>query len=184
MTICISAGHHPEKPGASIDGFVEHAEAVIWRDLLVGVIPGAISVPVGVLRRKVEFINTIKPDLAVEIHFNDAWLDRNGDGLVQEDEHLGRGSETLYYPGSFRGRAVAEAIQAELGKVFGPDRGAKEGWYRMNPKFGPDYFLARTKCTALIIEPEFVANAETIKHYRASGVAAVARGIIGAIASL
>lgn len=184
--ILISAGHHPAAPGVKNGDFVEHPEAVVWRDVL-GQILGeeAVIVPTGYLRDKVAFINRHDPDLAVEIHFNAyaRWEDADADGVVDEGEliQLGRGSETLYYPGSSKGRKTAEAIQQELARVFPPNRGAKEGWYRTDPKFGPDFFLAKTRCPSVIIEPEFVANAEKIRHHRSSGCAAIARGIINAL---
>ena len=184
VKILVSAGHYPARPGARMGDFVEHFEAVTWRDLLVAELGDiAAPVPVGVLREKVAHINAAGATLAVEIHFNDAWRDRNGDGTVDDGEHVGRGSETLYYPGSDEGLALAEAVQAELSAVFPPNRGAKEGWYRMDPKFGPDFFLAKTRCPSVIIEPEFVANAETIRSNRSSGIAVVARAIRGYLAS-
>lgn len=184
--ILISAGHHPDKPGATMGDFVEHAEAVIWCERIYAILHAGqdvtvARVPVGVLREKVEYINRVRPLLAVEIHFNDAWIDRNGDGVVQDGERVGRGCETLYAPGSARGRLAAELIQHELARVFPPDRGVKEGWYRMDPKFGPNFFLARTTCPAVIIEPEFVANAQTIRDRREDGSAAIAGAIISIV---
>lgn len=163
--ILISAGHYPERPGASYGAFSEHTEAVIWRDILVDMI-GGVAVPSGVLRDKVAFINSKNPDIAIEIHFNDA--------VGALGEHVGKGSETLYYPGSTEGLRLSNLVQSELSNVFGPDRGAKEGWYRMEKKYGPDFFLSRTSCVSLIIEPEFVVNAEKIRANRESGCRAIA----------
>lgn len=187
MDVLISAGHYPEKPGAMMGGFIEHDEAVIWQQLILRELAGqveAASVPVGVLREKVDFINRIAPKLAVEVHFNDAWVDRNEDGEVQDSEHVGRGSESLFMPGSRRGELATSIIQQELAAVFKPDRGIKEGWYRMDPKHGPDFFLARTICPAVIIEPEFIGNAETIRNNRQAGCSAIASGILLALRAL
>jgi len=163
--ILISAGHYKEKPGSSYGDFAEHQEAVIWRDILVDMLDGD-PVPAGILRNKVEFINSAKPDLAIEIHFNDA--------INSSGERIGEGSETLYYPGSIKGLRIANLVQSELSKIFGPNRGAKEGWYRMDKRYGPDFFLARTSCVSIIIEPEFVVNAEKIRANRESGCRAIA----------
>ncbi|MCK5601799.1 hypothetical protein KAR91_08025, partial [Candidatus Pacearchaeota archaeon] len=67
------------------------------------------------------------------------------------------------------GKQLATHIQEKLSLVYAPNRGAKEGWYRMNKKNGPDFFLKRTACTSIIIEPEFVHNAEKIREGREAG---------------
>jgi len=185
--IAISAGHYPAAPGAKNGNFSEHHEAIIWRDMLGEILgPRALIVPTGFLRDKVAFINRHAVDLAVEIHFNAyaRWEDVDGDGEIDAGEliQMGRGSETLYFPGSAAGERIAWAVQQELAEVFPPNRGAKLGWYRMDPKFGPDFFLEKTRCPSVIIEPEFVANAEKIRHNRSSGCAAIARGILAALA--
>lgn len=158
--IFVSAGHYPSAPGAKWERFIEHDEAVIWADMLEALIDNAMLVPTGVLREKVGFINEriINGDIAIEIHFNAARDD--------EGNPVGRGCETLYYPGSDRGKLLAETCQEVLSKYFPPDRGAKEGWYRMNKKNGPDFFLAKTRCPAIIIEPEFVHHSDLIKEHR------------------
>jgi hypothetical protein len=53
-------------------------------------------------------------------------------------------------------------MQEALGHLLPPNRGAKEGWYQMNPAKGPDIFLAKSRCTAIIIEPEFIDNIQKI----------------------
>ena len=45
------------------------------------------------------------------------------------------------------------------------NRGAKEGWYRMDPNNGPDAFLAKTKCPAIIVEPFFLDSSEERAKY-------------------
>jgi N-acetylmuramoyl-L-alanine amidase len=160
--IFISAGHYPAHPGATHERFIEHDEAVVWRNLLIDkLIPlEVMSVPSEVLRSKVDFINARlqNGDLALEIHFNSA--------LDKEGNHVGRGCETLYYPGSKKGKEFAEACQIALAEVFPPDRGVKEGWYRMDPTRGADFFLEKTKCPAVIIEPEFVHHSNIIQDNR------------------
>ncbi len=173
--ICLSAGHHPTKPGACFGAFCEHDEAVRWVDIVCQIIgDDAIRVPPGVLKDKVEFINARLPLLAVEIHFNAA-VDADGNSV-------GQGCETLYYPNSEIGKDYAGIIQRHLAPVFPPDRGIKEGWYRMDPKRGPDYFLRKTRCPAIIVEPEFIHHRDTISQHRLAGCQALAealREIIG-----
>jgi len=169
--IFVSIGHHPYSKGAAFEDFNEFDEAKQWAPLLCNALGSmAMQVPVGVLREKVHFINEhavgAGDHLALEIHFN------------SDPAQAGRGSETLYYPGSERGRHVAEEVQQNLSRVFGPNRGAKEGWYRMDRSKGPDYFLARTACPAIIVEPEFVHNAEKIVEGRDAGCAAIAQVLV------
>lgn len=192
--ICVSAGHHPENPGACFADFCEHAEALKWAKAItdeINFISGddiACIVPVGVLKDKVKFINDINPLLAIEIHFNSfkVWEDANKDGLVSSGElrNAGLGSETLYYPGSKKGEATARRIQSILGLICEPNRGIKEGWYRMNKDNGPDYFLARTKCTSLIIEPDFIHREYEIKNTRDEACRGIAHSITTGIERL
>jgi hypothetical protein len=70
-----------------------------------------------------------------------------------------------------------------------PDRGAKEGWYKMDRPgvidfYGdedgdemPDYFLRKTNCPALILEPEFIQQYGHIKNSRKVGTQAIAAAI-------
>ena len=182
--ILVSAGHHPTKPGACYQGFCEHDEALRWARDICEILTDehALMVPPSTLKEKVSFINARKCDLAVEIHFNSAkqWVDLDNDGLVDEGEdvHVGRGSETLYYPSSVRGKAAARIVQHALASVFEPDRGIKEGWYRLNPKYGADYFLRKTKCTALILEPEFIHRKHLIIGKRGDACFAIADALL------
>jgi|SRR5210317_1096777 len=159
--IFISAGHYPAAPGARYGRFIEHDEAIIWAERIADKLGGnGTLVPTGYLREKVDFINKriMNGDVAVEIHFNAA-KDSSGN-------NVGRGSETLYYPGSVKGKLLAEACQSALAAHYPPDRGVKEGWYRMDPERGPDFFLAKTACPAVILEPEFVHRNELIHEFR------------------
>lgn len=171
--IFISPGHHQSSKGASYGDFTEFDEAVLWQIKLMDLLTRerAIAVPPGRLRDKVDFINLKMtefpgPHVAIEIHFNMVWIDFNEDGKVDPNEYVGDGSETLYYPQSDYGKELATRIQERLSMVFPPNRGAKEGWYQMNPKNKPDYFLAKTNCPALIIEPEFVHHKDKIIEAR------------------
>lgn len=169
--LLISAGHRPEAQGASYMGFSEWPEAMKWATEIVNLMPReSLLVPTGHLREKVKFINEHAPLLAVEIHFNSA-VNRAG-------KHVGEGSESLYCPGSKKGKRLAEDIQKHLSPLFKPDRGAKEGWYQMNPANGPDFFLKATICPAVIIEPEFIQHKEKITENRTDGCRAIVNAIM------
>lgn len=187
--ILISAGHHESAQGASYTNnghtVTEYILATKWADLIASILGGkCLRVPNGTLRQKVTFINERmdKHAIAAEIHFNSykKWKDLNGNGIVDTGEliALGRGSETLYLPKSITGRRAGEIMQHALSQVFKPDRGVKEGYYQMNPKKGPDYFLAQTNCTSLIIEPEFIDNIEKINQGMHAGCHSIASALL------
>lgn len=168
--ILVSAGHRPEARGACYQTFCEWNEAMLWASRIVQILNHeALLVPTGHLRQKVEFINARRPAVAIEIHFNSA-VDRGGN-------HIGEGCETLYMPGSARGRALAEHVHAAYAPLFPPDRGIKEGWYRMDPANGPDYFLRATSCPALILEPDFIHRQSDIQGNRVAACEAIAHAL-------
>jgi len=167
MSLFLSAGHYSLAPGAAWKGFVEHTEAVLWVQELAKRLPKAIVVPPMELSSKIRFINQrhdpkIKPTLALEIHFN-------------AGNPAARGCETLFSPGSRYGKALAEDIQPILAQFFGPDRGVKPGWFQQDPRKGPLAFLTGTWPTALILEPEYIYNAEAIRANRSACCEALAR---------
>lgn len=190
--IALSAGHYPEKPGAcwppDSARWCEHDLAAHWVDQVALILRQQVAVqivPSGWLGDKVRFINGLKDcKLAAEIHFN------------SNPSAKARGSETLFYPGSARGRIAAEQVQRFLGVVFPPDRGAKPGWYRMDAPGHVDYagdvegdekvdyFLAKTVPVALIVEPEFIFNIKTLQDLELSGCRALAEGLLAAYEQL
>lgn len=149
MKVAISIGHNPQRQGATIFGQIsEYGEtaAVVGQCIKHFTRAGheCHIVGTGPLEYKVEEANRLNADIAVEVHLNAA----NG---------RASGCETLYCPGSEEGKLLAESIQRYLADAVGNrDRGAKEGWYRMNRDNGPDYFLEQTNCPAVIVEPYFI----------------------------
>lgn len=165
----LSAGHSPRAPGASWKGFVEHTEAARWVAELSRRLPSAYVVPSGTLESKVAYINARSPKvaLAVEVHFN------------ASPSNSGRGCETLYAPGSRRGALVAEEINNALAEHFFPNRGIKPGWFQQNPSQPALYFLRATKPTAIIIEPEFIYHADSIREKQSACCASLAKILRG-----
>jgi hypothetical protein len=166
MKIAVSAGHNPTAPGAVWGTYVEHTKAVEWQRLLLTYLAArgvsVFTVPTGGLAKKIADINAAQCDLAVEVHFN------------SDPAHHGTGSETLYCPGSSKGEELADAVQRAISPFCAPNRGAKPGWYRMDLPGHEDYkgdvdgdevkdaFLAKTNCTALILEPYFIHEGDKI----------------------
>jgi len=180
--IFISAGHYPSRPGAGHNNFYEHDEAVLWsRDIFDALFnladtdePIAFEVPTGVLKDKVSYINhrAVANSIAVEIHFNAA-VDAAGN-------NIGRGCESLYFPGSETGKEVATRLNDALAVDFAPNRGVKEGWYRMDKRRGADFFLEKTSCPAVILEPEFIQHREKIQLHRQATCERLAEALIKA----
>jgi len=180
--ILVSAGHHAMAQGATADGRTEWPEATRWQMNILQILAHrAGPVPTGLLRDKVAFINSVRPAIAVEIHFNSA---------IKDGVHVGRGCETLYTPGDHRSKEAAELVQAQLAPLFPPSRGTKEGWYRMDrPGIvdyhgdvdgdeHPDYFLDKTECPAIIIEPEFIHRWDAIYTGMGRGCLAISNALI------
>ncbi len=180
--IGLSNAHYPAAAGAHSNGFYEHQESIIWTSIvrkhLLDKGYTVVVAPIGRLPQKVRWLNKQKPVVAVEIHFNGS-----------SNPHV-NGCETLYHPNSRKGRELALRTHFELAKVMdNNNRGVKEGWYRMDAPgridyIGdvdgdehPDYFLARTNCPAIIIEPEFISNVRNITVKRWEASAAIAKGI-------
>jgi len=173
LKVALSAGHNPNAKGASNgEGFNEYDEAIKWVDELAGLFRATneveiVLVPTGSLTSKINFINQqVGLKLAIEIHFNSCANARV------------KGSETLFCPGSRKGRRAANILQPAIAAIMPPNRGIKEGWYKMDRPGIEDYagdvdgdeninaFLLRTKCPALILEPEFIQNKSTIEANR------------------
>jgi hypothetical protein len=187
--ILISAGHNEKAKGAAHKGFSEFPETLNWAMLIHYYLQerGMASqvVPPGGLSGKVRYINeahkTIGVSIAAEVHFN-----ANGRG----------GSETLYCPGSIKGQAISNIVQAQMASLFPPDRGSKEGWYQMDlPGIVDypgdvdgdeilDYFLRKTHCPAIILEPEFVCNFDLIETKREEACRLIADALITARESI
>ena len=176
--IYVSVGHHQDKPGVCCNGFSEHEEAKKWVSLIANNLGhDGMVVPIGVLKDKVRFINSREPsdnDIAIEIHFN---------ADMKDGVHIGEGSETLYYPGSKRGEEIAGKVQFQLSKIMEPDRGIKEGWYQKNKDKGPDFFLTRTKCSAIIIEPDFIHRRAEIESNRGKACESIASTLLSIISA-
>lgn len=167
----LAAGHYPAEPGAGFEGFFEHDEADRWLALVASAMPShnVEFVPTGTLSTKTRWINArAQPgDFAVELHFN------SYEGNPMIDDRGPNGCVVLYQPGSTRGKRLAEIMLAHLAGVFPPARGVDEGWYRGDQSRGTYWFLAKTVCPAVILEPEFINHRTLIQSSRSAGCAAI-----------
>lgn len=185
----LSVAHFPAKVGADFCGFNEHNESKVWVMLVEAALKKlgveVVVPPIGGLRSKVDWLNKRHPTVAVEIHFN---------GSVNPDV---AGCETLYYPNSKKGAVFASTVHTAYRRsMANKDRGVKEGWYRMDRPMivdyvgdvdgdeMPDYFLKKTNCPALILEPDFIAQVNNIASKRFIACDKIARGILNYLETL
>lgn len=191
-TILLSAGHHPYKTGASWNGIREYDVTERWVNEIIKYLESknvkVIRIPTGSLTGKVNTVNKHarnEPSVAVELHFNSA-----GKTYVQ-------GNETLHYPYSESGKQLAtaynSAFMGRARKFVVKDRGVKEGWYRMDRPgivdfYGdedgdemPDYWLRKTVCTSLILEPCFMCQLPDIGDDWVQVAHAVADSLVDAL---
>ena len=169
--IFLAAGHYPAKPGACYKGYCEHDEAVLWTESFQELLgERVVVIPPGTLQTKADYINArVQPgDVAIEIHFN---------SFVKAGEHVGKGCVTLFYPGSSNGMALADVCQSAMASCFEPSRGCKEGWYRGKQERGAYFFLEKTRCPAVILEPQFIHLKESIVSNRAGCCFALATAL-------
>ncbi|RLA43134.1 MAG: hypothetical protein DRR06_12855 [Gammaproteobacteria bacterium] len=168
--IALSIAHNPTAAGADYHGFNEHNESVVWTWLVKSHLEelgySVVIAPVGGLKQKVAYINKMVACVAIEIHFNGSSNPRVN------------GCETLYCPGSTNGKRFADTVQTAYAIFMGnKNRGIKEGWYKMEVGGVADYFLRKTKCPALILEPEFISQIHNITSKRFIASNKIADGI-------
>lgn len=148
VPVFVAAGHYPSSPGVVNGNFnlIEHLEAAKVVNELMKIDRGGFeykAIKPAPLSEKVGFVNTqdviFDHAVAIEVHFN------SNEGAA------GQGIETLYYPGSKAGMALATCLHDRLCDAlpFFP-RGIKER--------GDLYFLRKTTPPAVIIEVLFLNN--------------------------
>lgn len=202
MKIVICPGHYPERPGAvnKKHGLNEHQEATkVVHELhkLLETSGHEVFIRTGRLSYKVREINRLRPDLALDIHFN-----ADADHLDPEDLNDDRGTGCMVMfcpkaksyedpePPSERQKqasTMSEIISNTLGVK---DHGARPGWYwgSLDSKGYPkkkDYFLTHTICPAFIPEPLYIDNNRDCEEWLLSNKHdVIARGISEAIETI
>lgn len=182
--VVLSVAHCKNAPGACWKGLEEYSQSEKWslavstllsqKGILCRLIYGTS------LNDKIQQVNKVEEDivLAMEIHFNAC----GGCGAS--------GTETLYYPGSTKGKQYAQIFQDHLCQGLSTlDRGIKEGWLKGDEPDKVDYpgdvpgdevmagFLKFTKCTALILEPEFIEQTDKMNQHAVTGPQAIADAV-------
>jgi len=143
--IVLIAGHSIEKPGAIVKGIKEYSLSKV----IVDAITFAGDLPVKVhtfnikrLLAKIDMVNRINPDLAIELHWNAC----NNNNV--------KGSEVFHYPTSKIGKKCAEEYCSIFEQVSGvKTRGAKPD---NQSQYDSLAWCRKTKCPAILIENEFL----------------------------
>jgi N-acetylmuramoyl-L-alanine amidase len=153
MIVAIGAGHTPKSPGVKYKNIIEYTENLkVTTRIQIELSRKHIEFHdfKGSLRQKVDYINLVKPDVAIEIHHNYHW-----------DSDI-RGTELIYHPTSQKGKLLAEKImRAFFAYPDSWDRiSLREGYYRYDKSKGFYYFTSHTKMPAIILECVYVSNPE------------------------
>lgn len=173
MKICIDPGHGGDDPGAPGGGDLTEATAnIIVAERLVGVLHArghdvSITRESGEtcgLRRRAELANFHGADCFLSIHCN------------SHENPNAHGAEALYYPGSERGRYLADCVLSSWVLASGlRDRGSK-------PR-GDLAVLRHTNMPAALLELGFLSNENDERLWdRANDDPTLANKLISAIA--
>lgn len=108
------------------------------------------------LSQKIKDINTLRPNLAIEVHLNSSWKKRAS------------GTEVLYYPNdkSDEDELISSVFQNNILKEIG-EGGGIEVRNRGTKQAKGKRFLKKTTCPAFITESEFISNdsvADRLRH--------------------
>lgn len=171
MRVAIDTGHNPPEDLGAISvehklcEYIEAHEIVSHANRLLYA-QGIELVNFGeTLKRKVKLVNKARPNIAIEVHLNSS------------NSEKARGALCMYYPQK-RSRDLARFIlqgikDATLAPILGsslPTRGAYIGHYRLDPSKAILYFLRKTKCPAVVVEPLFISNKEDADLLRKSRI--------------
>lgn len=188
MRLVICAGHNETHYGVKKNGHVEYEEVLRIAKVLfeiLGPIHDCHFVE-GTLAEKVNKINAIKPNLALEIHL----------GNINNDTT--RGCRGLYSSYHAEGKLAADLIINSLTKELECDSlGTEVGWYKhispeivksgrcpegWKPKL--DLFLGKSNYTSVIVEPYFISSLDDcLKYTNPNMIDVIAQGLASGILS-
>ena len=173
--VIISIGHDANSQGASYgniteysynSNLVEYMKEAVYSHPEKSVIFHFVDTT---LRHTVIKINELVAEygkdncIAIELHLNSS-------------RSIAHGCETLYFPFSKTSKKLATRFNDDLYErawhFVGPNRGAKPGWYQGIKNGTLLYFLHRTACPALIIEPMFIWQALELTNLESDLLAA------------
>ena len=185
--IVLCAGHKQTSQGAVNKKYsrTEYAESMMILPHLVVRLQDAghtVQIVAGSLSHKIAQINEIKPDLALDFHFNADYDHLDPD---DNDDSRGRGAMVMYCPqnsiygarddANYLRKRQADAFSAAMAEVIGNrDLGGRQGWWwnKLNINGKPIYrdaFVLKTCCAALIPELGYIDNNKFAKDWLVAG---------------
>jgi len=161
--LVVCPGHYEDFKGVIKNGYNEYDvcnEIVMELVKLIDTTKYDFNVFRGSLIEKVEYINNINPDIALEIH------------LGNSNNQKVSGSRTFFKLNDNDSKFLAQTIlKSCVTNLNTEDNGAWVGWYKkISPKLvslnkAPegwtaklDLFLAKTNCVPVIVEPFFISS--------------------------
>jgi len=167
------AGHHVHAKGAvnkkhGLNEYDETKKIISFLAALLRAKGNDVQIFYGHLTHKIHCINAGKFDIAIDLHLNAGG---------------GHGCEVVHVPHSESRHEQAALMSATISKFMGiRDRGAKEGWYKMDVPGQVDYpgdidgdehgdaFVEQTNCPAFIPEPLFIDNDAEVEKWLVAGM--------------
>lgn len=173
MTIAIGAGHHPDKPGCIYKDLIEYYENMkVATHVQIELSKQHLKFYdfKGTLKQKVDYINYLDTDIAIEIHHN-----FNSNSEI-------RGTEIIYHPTSNQGHLLALKL-AKAFNFYGDFQAEiHEGYYRYDKTKGFFTFTSKTKMPAVIIECLYFSNLkDRILLRSANYLNDLSRAVVGGI---
>lgn len=97
-----------------------------------------------------DYVNSLDFDLVIELHFNSS------------DSSLANGTECLYY--SEKGQNICKEISEKISSIYKTKLRGNKGSIKLSNKNDRGYwFVFLPKTTAIILEPFFGSNEESLK---------------------
>jgi N-acetylmuramoyl-L-alanine amidase len=168
-TIVISPGHYDAYPGVVKNGYTEYNEVLKIVEILKSKFPVDYEVHVvnGKLLEKVNSINIIAPDIAIEVH-----LGNTNNSKVD-------GSRAFYMQYNNESKRLADILlEACIQGLNTEDRKSWLGWYKkISPsmvengkapegwKAKIDLFLSKISCPTAFIEPFYISSTSDCKKF-------------------
>lgn len=151
MLVVIDPGHGGKDPGASVDGYLE-------KDINLNI---SLKLKDILIDKKIDVIMTREKDETVDLKLRCEIANKNNaDYFISvhcnsSKDKSANGSETYSYPGSQRGRNLAQYVQNSIVEMLGTkNRGVK---------YAEFYVLKYTLMPAILVETAFMSNPENLK---------------------
>jgi N-acetylmuramoyl-L-alanine amidase len=170
--VAISPGHYAAYKGVAKNGYIEYDEVSRIVEILKNKFDlerYRIYIIQGKLEEKVNKINELKPDLAVEVH------------LGNTNSSSTRGSRSFHMLNDKKSECLSETLLSSCVDLLKTEnKGSWVGWFKKVspsmanspnvpvPGFKPkvDLFLSKTTCPAALIEPYYISSSSDCEYFK------------------